>query len=136
MIVQKLHNNWKMKKVTEAASAFLPAKVPGSVYSDLLANKKMEDPFWRDNEDKSFVLMENDFEYVNSFTAGQRLVNSGNVLLRCDGLDTLADVYLNGALVGKTENMHRIWEFDVKKQLKLDGNTLRIVFHSPNKFVR
>ncbi|GHV10632.1 beta-mannosidase [Spirochaetia bacterium] len=143
MIVQKLHNNWKMKQVTDvapgvsmAASAFLPAKVPGSVYSDLLANKKMEDPFWRDNEDKSFALMENDFEYVNSFTAGQRLVNSDNVLLRCDGLDTLADVYLNGALIGKAENMHRIWEFDVKKQIKIGDNTLRIVFHSPNKFLR
>ncbi|MDR1948844.1 MAG: glycoside hydrolase family 2 protein, partial [Spirochaetaceae bacterium] len=134
MIVQKLHVNWKMKNCSD--KEWLPAAVPGSVYSDLLNNKKMEDPFWRDNEDKAFALMENDFEYVNSFAVSQALLNSDRVVLRCEGLDTLAELYLNGTLLGKADNMHRIWEFDVKKQLKKDENSLRIVFRSPNRFLR
>ncbi|MDR0643138.1 MAG: glycoside hydrolase family 2 protein [Treponema sp.] len=132
MTVQKLHNNWKMKNAKE----FLPARVPGSVYSDLLANKKMEDPFWRDNEDKAFALMENDWEYVTVFEVSQRFLSNANVLLRCEGLDTLADLYVNDVPVGRADNMHRLWEFDVKKQLKIGDNTLRILFRSPLKFLR
>jgi beta-mannosidase len=134
MIIQSLHKNWKMRKISD--KDYIPAKVPGSVYSDLLAAKKMEDPYWRDNEDKAFALMENDFEYTGVFTPDPAILTSRRALLRCEGLDTLADLYLNGASIGKTDNMHRIWEFDVKRGLKKGENTLRIVFHSPNKFLR
>jgi beta-mannosidase len=134
MIVQKLHSNWKMKKAAGDPSDFLPAKVPGSVYSDLLANKKMEDPHWRDNEDKAFALLEEDYEYCCSFTVSRAFLKADNVLLRCEGLDTLAELYLNGALLGKADNMHRVWEFDVKGRLR-EENTLRVLFRSPVKYV-
>ncbi|MDR3172989.1 MAG: glycoside hydrolase family 2 protein, partial [Treponema sp.] len=134
MTIQKLHGNWNMKNAK--GGAFLPAKVPGSVYSDLLVNKKMEDPFWRDNEDKAFALMEDDWEYAAAFDVSQRLLSNDNVLLRCEGLDTLAELYVNNVPVGRADNMHRLWEFDVKKQLKTGENTLRILFHSPLKFLR
>jgi beta-mannosidase len=133
MIVQKLHSNWTMKKCAE--TKYLPAKVPGSVYSDLLRNKKMDDPFWRDNEDRAFKIMEDDFEYQTVFKASSRLLNSDRVLLRCHGLDTLADLYINGRPAGRADNMHRIWEFDVKELLSKGENELRVVFHSPIKFV-
>jgi beta-mannosidase len=115
---------------------FLPAKVPGSVYNDLLLNKKMEDPFWRDNEDKAFKLMERDYEYICSFAASSKMLGMDRIILRFDGLDTVADVYLNRRLIGRAENMHRIWEFDVKQDLKKDDNELRVLFHSPVNFVR
>ncbi|MDR3166569.1 MAG: glycoside hydrolase family 2 protein [Treponema sp.] len=133
MIVQKLHNNWKMKDVSE--KTFLPAKVPGSVYNDLLFNKKMEDPHWRDNEDRAFALLEGDYEYETAFKVSAKLRSCERVLLRCEGLDTLAELYLNGQPVGKADNMHRTWEYDVKKNLRKEQNTLRIVFRSPIKFV-
>ncbi|MDR0301161.1 MAG: glycoside hydrolase family 2 protein [Treponema sp.] len=135
MIIQKLHDGWKMRKLkSSAAGGYLPAKVPGSVYSDLLQNKQMEDPFWRDNEDKAFALMENDYEYRTEFSVSQSLLNTDRILLRCEGLDTLADIKLNGASVGSADNMHRIWEFDVKKYLKKNKNELTIIFRSPVKF--
>ena len=135
MIVQKLHSNWKMK-ITGSAPNWLPAKVPGSVYGDLLANKRIEDPFWRDNEDQALALMENGFEYENQFAVTQNMLNSSRITLRFEGLDTLADVYLNGVLAGKADNMHRTWEFEVKRLLKKEGNVLRILFHSPTRFIR
>ncbi|MDR1617492.1 MAG: hypothetical protein LBS06_00405 [Treponema sp.] len=134
MIDQLLHDNWKMRRIGE--KKYLPAKVPGSVYHDLLVNKKMEDPFWRDNEDRAFALMEHDWEYVCVFRPDPAVLAGSRVLLHCDGLDTLADLYLNGALIGTANNMHRIWEFDVKKMLRGGENSLRIVFHSPVKFCR
>ncbi|MDR0590188.1 MAG: glycoside hydrolase family 2 protein [Spirochaetaceae bacterium] len=134
MIIQNLHDNWKMKKTTE--TDYLPAQVPGSVYNDLLINKKMEDPFWRDNEDRALAVMENDFEYVNRFTLSPELLGCSRVVLRCEGLDTLADLYLNGDFLGKADNMHRTWEYEVKDRLKPGENSLRILFHSPTRFIR
>jgi beta-mannosidase len=133
MIVQRLQDNWKMKGLGE--KTFLPAKVPGSVYADLLANRKMEDPFWRDNEGRAFDLLREDYEYLCGFDAGPRLLDSDRVLLRCEGLDTLAELYLNGVFLGKADNMHRTWEFDVKGSLKPSGNSLRVIFRSPVNFV-
>jgi beta-mannosidase len=133
MIVQKLHSNWKMKDVSE--KTFLPAKVPGSVYNDLLLNKKTEDPYWRDNEDKAFALLERDYEYETTFKVSAKLRACDRVVLRCEGLDTLAELYLNGQPVGRADNMHRIWEYDIKKNLWKEENTLRILFRSPVKFV-
>jgi beta-mannosidase len=133
MIVQNLHTHWKMKNVAE--KTFLPAKVPGSVYQDLLLNKKMEDPHWRDNEEGAFALLETDYEYETVFKVSAKLLASDRVLLRCEGLDTLAELYLNGKELGRADNMHRIWEYEVKQNLRKEENTLRIVFRSPVKFV-
>ncbi|MDR0411127.1 MAG: glycoside hydrolase family 2 protein [Treponema sp.] len=141
MIKQKLTTTagieWRLRNSVDEEA--LPASVPGSVYADLLANKKMQDPFWRDNEDAAFALMENDWIYTCCFIADAALFGLRKVLLRCEGLDTVADVFLNGELLGVADNMHRVWEFDVSQFLKKpkDGeNLLKIVFHSPNKFVR
>ncbi|MDR0452201.1 MAG: glycoside hydrolase family 2 protein, partial [Treponema sp.] len=139
MIIQKLHSNWKMRVIAPAGrknTGWLDAKVPGSVYNDLLAGKKMPDPFWRDNEDGALALMENNFEYECVFTVTRALLKADRVVLRCEGLDTLAELSLNGLPVGRADNMHRVWEFDVRDKLKKTDNTLRVLFYSPVKFIR
>ncbi|GHU34318.1 beta-mannosidase [Spirochaetia bacterium] len=134
-MIQKLHSNWKMRNCS--GGNFLPAMVPGSVYADLLKNGAMEDPFWRDNEDKAFALLEHDFEYESTFRVDPDLLSCDAILLRCEGLDTLADICINEKPVGTADNMHRIWEFDVKDSLITDGeNTIKILFHSPIQFVK
>ena len=134
MLVQKLHNNWKMRKLPDGE--FLSAVVPGSVYNDLLQNQQMEDPFWRDNEDNAFALMENDYEYSTIFSVSQKILNMDEILLRCEGLDTLAEITINKTPIAKTDNMHRIWEFYIPKDiLKNEKNELKIIFRSPNKFL-
>ena len=52
------------------------------------------------------------------FTAEAEIREEDEVLLRFDGIDTLADIWLNEVYLGKTNNMHRIWEFSVKSLLK------------------
>ncbi len=134
MIIQKLHNNWKMSVAGRAD--YIPASVPGSVYNDLLANGRMEDPYYRDNEIKALHIMEDDFEYVSVFDADVELRNCDAVLLHFDGIDTIADIWLNGSLVGDVKNMHRTWEFPVKGILRETGNELKVVLHSPTRFIR
>ena len=112
------------------------ATVPGSVYHDLLQAGLMEDPFYRDNEMKSLKLMDNDFVYSRTFQVCPELLASDAVVLRCEGLDTIATVTVNGEVVGLANNMHRIWEFDVKKALREGENTISVRFASPTKYIK
>lgn len=117
------------------SECWLPAAVPGSVYLDLMANREMEDPFYRDNEAKALEAISRDYEYRTVFDVSRELLSCDRVLLRFDGIDTLSSVRLNGRLLGETDNMHRIWEFPVKELLKETGNELRVILHSPTEYI-
>lgn len=133
MVKQVLHKNWQMR---QAGEAYQPAVVPGTVYTDLLRNGSMEDPFWKDNEHQALALMENDYEYETWFDAEEDLFSQDKILLHFDGLDTIADIYLNQEHIGNAYNMHRVWEYDVTRRIKKKGNVLRVVLHSPLRFMR
>ena len=57
------------------------------------------------------------------------------MILRCEGLDTLASIKINGKLLAKTDNMYRIWEFDVKKFLKPGKNSISVLFESTIPYI-
>lgn len=114
----------------------VPAQVPGSVYHDLLTAELIPDPFYRDNEMDALKLMENDFHYSRSFVIPEEILSGDKVLLRAEGLDTIASVYVNGELIGLANNMHRIWEFDVKQVLKTGENDIEVRLSSPTKYIR
>ncbi len=130
-----LNGPWTLD-IPGSAFTAVPAEVPGSVYHDLLAAGRIPDPFYRDNETEALKLMEYDFHYSRAFQADGELLDCGAVLLRCEGLDTLAAVYINGAEAGRADNMHRTWEFDVKDLLREGENTIAVHFASPTKFIR
>lgn len=133
MFSRKINTDWRFRRVGD--EDWMGACVPGSVYTDLLKNGKMEDPFWKDNENKALVLMEDDYEYETSFS-GAELQPGRRIWLRFEGLDTIADIYVNDELVGQAENMHRIWEYDVTDVMREGENILRVFFHSPLKYIR
>jgi len=112
------------------------ANVPGSVYHDLLSASEIPDPFYRDNEVDALKLMENDFLYRRTVSVPENLLESDTVMLRCEGLDTIASIYINDICVGTANNMHRIWEYDVKNQLHVGENSILIRFASPTKYIR
>ena len=114
---------------------WVPAKVPGSVYQAYLDAGKMDDPFYRDNEEKALNLMKQDFEFATTFDAKEALREADRTVLHFDGIDTLGEIYLNGTHLGDTENMHREWEFDVKELLKAEGNELRVILRSPVNYI-
>ena len=111
----ELKEGWQMRAVGE--ENWQEAQVWGSIYTDLLRNGKMEDPYWRDNEDACCALMEKDYEYRCIFRP-ESTKEWGNVFLQFEGLDTLAEVFLNGQFLGAACNMHRSWEYQVKELLK------------------
>lgn len=134
MIRQMLQENWTVNPV--GSRERLPATVPGSVYADLLNNGKLEDPYWRDNELAALKVMEQDYEYRLRFTPAAGVWSCRRQMLRFEGIDTVADLFLNGSPLGHTENMHRIFEFEVTGKLLKGENELLAVLRSPTRFIR
>ena len=139
--MQKLSLNgaWKLDVTGPSGEAVfekVSATVPGSVYHDLLAAERIPDPFWRDNENEALKLMANDFTYTRAFDVPEAMLACRKVLLRCEGLDTLAEIAVNGVAIGKADNMFRTWEFDVKDALRAGTNEIAVTLHSPTEFIR
>jgi beta-mannosidase len=135
--VQVLDHGWQFRQITAAAqdaeSGWLPATVPGDVHLDLLANKKIPDPFFGANEAKLQWIENESWEYRMNFEVTPALLSRSNVELVFDGLDAAAQVYVNGAQVLDANNMFRMWRVPAKSHLHAGKNLLRVVFPSPIK---
>lgn len=124
-----LTNNWNFKSVEE--EKWLPAVVPGCVHTDLLKNGVIKDPFYATNEHDLQWIDKIDWEYESTFDVPLSLLALSSIELVFDGLDTYAEVYVNGTHVLSANNMFRSWRADVKEYVKEQGNSLHIVFRSP-----
>ncbi|WP_298841437.1 glycosyl hydrolase 2 galactose-binding domain-containing protein [uncultured Clostridium sp.] len=133
MILLDLNGKWLMRRTGE--EAFIDALVPGSMYNDLLTSGKMEDPFYRDNEYEALELSNYDYEYTRNYQIDNKFLDKDKIVLVCEGLDTLAEIFINGKSIGKSNNMHRTYEFNVKELLVVGVNTINIVFESPLQYI-
>lgn len=124
-----LQTGWQFSEVGK--DAWAPATVPGCVHTDLLDNKLIEDPFYRDNEQKQQWIGKTDWEYKTTFNVTPELLKHGQIDLVFEGLDTYAKVFLNDEQLLSADNMFRTWRVDSKRLLKSGANTLRIHFRSP-----
>ena len=128
-----LKNGWQFRQ--EKTVKWNAATVPGEVHTDLLNNKLIPDPFFRDNEKKLQWIEKKNWEYKTSFQVTPEALKKKNAALVFDGLDTYATVYLNGKLILKANNMFRQWRVDVKKYLNPGTNKLVVVFVSAQNVV-
>ncbi|MGA9060731.1 MAG: glycoside hydrolase family 2 protein [Terracidiphilus sp.] len=129
-----LDKGWEFQQVTaeeQDNGGWLPATVPGDVHLDLLANKKIPDPFYRDNEAKLQWIENASWEYRVSFDVAPEVLARSNVDLVFDGIDAAAQIFVNDAPVLDANNMFRIWRVPVKAHLHTGKNLLRVVFPSP-----
>jgi beta-mannosidase len=128
-----LHDGWEFRRVGE--EEWRPATVPGTVHTDLLANGEIEDPFYRDNEFGLQWIEREDWEYRTTIDVGEALLEEKHVELVFEGLDTYADVLVNGSRVLRTDNMFRGWEQEVRRRLNAGQNELVVRFRSPIEMV-
>ncbi len=125
------NNNWKFRKVND--KRWLEASVPGTIHTDLLANKYIPDPFFGNNE-KDLQWIENEnWEYKTNFRISKKEFLQSHIELQFDGLDTYAKVFVNDTLVLIADNMFRSWKVDVKKYVRAGKNKLLVVFESAVK---
>lgn len=112
-----------------------PVTVPGTVLSGMLEADLIDDPFYRTNEDATRALFRKDYEFDRSFDVSDEQILEDKIVLVCEGLDTLADIYINGTKIAATDNMHRTWKLDVKPYVHSGKNDIKIIFASALKYI-
>lgn len=127
----KLDKNWQFTQADK--NEWMPAKVCGTVHQDLIDNGKLINPFFGMNEEKVQWVEKEDWKYRTTFTVSEAQLGHSAALLRFEGLDTYADIYLNGALLKRTDNMFVGYDLQVKDFLRKGDNHLTVYFHSPIK---
>lgn len=106
----------------------IPVAVPGDVHTALIQAGILPDPYYDQNPEACGWVEDLEWWYRKQFSipdapAGKRFE------LVFEGLDTLADIYLNGEKVGSTQNMFTPYRFDITEQLRCgEENTLAICF--------
>lgn len=126
-----LHEGWQFRQ--GSSELWHPATVPGCVHLDLMANRIIDDPFYRLNDRSVQWIDKEDWVYKTSFRPTEGELSASNQQIVFYGLDTYADVYLNHRLLTRTDNMHRTWRIDVKGIMQGGDNILEVYFHSPIK---
>lgn len=119
---------WQFKNSKE--NKWLSAKVPGTVHLDLMDHQLIPDPFKDENEKKVQWVENEDWDYQTNFKISSKELENQNIDLVFEGLDTFSEIYLNGKLIRKTDNMFRKWNVPVKDYLKSENNLLQIKFKS------
>ncbi|MFT4143547.1 MAG: glycoside hydrolase family 2 protein [Mobilitalea sp.] len=130
---QLITGNWSLElnqKIYEAGN------IPVSMYSVLIKNKVIDHPYYRENEAEASALSENDCSFITTFIPEKELLDAEEPTLCFEMIDTLAEVFLNGKLLGKAINMHRVWKFSVKGLLQAGKNELLVKISSPSRFIK
>jgi beta-mannosidase len=123
-----LPNTWEFRQANK--EQWYPVTAPISAHTALLQNKLIDDPFYRDNEDKLQWIEKEDWEFRTTFQVDEAFFQKKHLELIFKGLDTYAHVYVNDSLVLESDNMFRGYTVDVKKYLKKGENHLSIYFES------
>lgn len=126
-----LNGEWHIKD-TNGEMDFL-SSVPGSVLGTAIENGILKDPYYRINEYKATGFLLQDFIFYKTFSIEKQ--KGYTYELCCDGIDTVADIYINGVLIKQVKNMHLRYCTECQDVLKNGINKIEIYFHSAIKYI-
>jgi beta-mannosidase len=108
-------------------------QVPGDIYSALIQAGELPDPYFGENELKAQWPGREDWRIEHRFWVPDQFLKLGTMRLLAEVVDTIGEVYLNGILVGKSNNMFRRFEADPKPYLHSGENTIAVIIRSPEQ---
>lgn len=113
----------------------IPAVVPGNVELDLFRAGVEGDPFYAENiyDYRKYEFYR--FAYSREFELPDALP-AGELALTFEGLNTYADVYINGEKVGCADNMLIAHIFDITSAAKPGKNAILVVIYSASNRAR
>ena len=124
-------NNWKM---TYDSYKGLDCTAPCSMYSVLLENGLIPDPFYGLNELELTKLSDKGCTFETELMLDEATRKREHIELVFLGLDTICDIYLNDKHLAQVKNMHRRYILDIKEYICVGKNTIRLEFSSPTKY--
>jgi beta-mannosidase len=109
----------------------LPATVPGNIHDDLMRAGVIPDPFYRLHERDVAWVDDTDWRYTGRFLLNE--LPGRDARLRFEGLDTVAEIALNGRPLGSSDNMFTSQAWPVSDYLCLGENRLEVLFRSARR---
>ena len=107
--------------------------MPGDVHSALLDAGHIEDPYWGTNELDLQYLHGEDWLFTHSVSVDADFLQAPSVYLHFDSIDTVAEVRVNGQIVGQSDNMFTRCRFDVKDHLQICLNAIEVRIRSAER---
>ena len=114
--------NWQL----EYNGKKIPAQVPGDITIDLFNAGIIQNPYYGMNYVENTWVARTDFTYETKLNITEEIFNQPSIEIIFDGIDVYSDIYVNGKLIGSTENMFLQYRFDIKKYLTIGENTLNV----------
>ena len=123
-------DDWTVRNVN--GSITIPATVPGVIHLDLLRANLIDEPYYRFNEaNYRWIVYEPYWSFTKLFTPNATLFDYDVLELAFDGIDTVADVYLNGRLLDRSANQFRRLVILLDDMLVRQTNNLTVTIASP-----
>jgi beta-mannosidase len=117
--------------ITDNRSNFARGQIPGTIHTILLAAKQITEPYWGYNDINLRYLVNSSWTFRKKFTLTQDFLTFTQFTLHFDQIDTVANITLNGCLIGQTNSMFLAYTFNVMRSCLQSNNQLRIDFQSP-----
>lgn len=132
-----LNGTWTLNNLTNTTRFHdMPVTIPGSIVTGALENNLINHPCYGNNEDAIQYLFNDHYSFSRTFTLETEVLMSEQILLNCEGLDTLATIFINHTNVLETDNMFRRYKFDIKPYVELGENIIEIQFYSPVQYLK
>ena len=106
----------------------LPVTVPSVVQQNLYDAGLIPHPYLGTAEDQLLWISDHPWSYATHFDVRSDLLDKEVVELVFEGIDTYAEVTLNGHKILDTDNQFRTWITEVKSLLKAKDNVLVVDF--------
>ncbi len=123
--------SWEYKNLQD--SLWRSCQAPSLIQENLIKEGLLPQPYLADNEKKIQWVSNQDWLYQTTFQVQQKPQASQPLFLNFEGLDTYCSIYLNGELLGQTNNMFRSYDFNISSAVRIGSNRLVLHFHSPIK---
>jgi beta-mannosidase len=134
--ILNLTGKWQFRQYPTAArrmrdlddSEWCDCTVPNSIFINLVETGKIDRGDLEANPENYYWVSDTPWVYRKAFDVPEESLAADKIELVCDGLDTIASVWLNEKLLGRTDNMFIQHRFDVTKYIKAASNQLLIRF--------
>ena len=126
VIEQSLNQGWTLEGDTLGIK--MQVNVPSVVQQSLYENGLIPHPYLGTVENQLLWISDHPWDYTLQFNADKELLEKENVELTFEGLDTYAEVSLNGYELFSADNQFREWKADVKPFLKEKDNLIEVHF--------
>lgn len=129
VIEQSLNQGWTLTGDTLSINMHnMQVDVPSVVQQSLYENGIIPHPYLGTVESDLLWISDHPWNYTLHFDVDKDLFEKENVELVFEGIDTYAEVSLNGYDLFSADNQFREWKADVKPFLKEEDNLLEVHF--------